>query len=547
MQVEAWGLHGEIQAADLFLRALVKPAGFGKAVHVNRIVRLLLTLVPVVLLLGSCTILPKIEDKPVAVALPVPESGPLVKVSRRLAEGRAKEQSSFLLLEDAGEALKWRLALIDSARSSIDIQLYLWHGGTSSELLFERALQAADRGVRVRVLVDDFLLKTNNAALASLSRDHPNFEIRIFNPGRIRGSSLGAMTEMLANFKTLNRRMHNKTFTVDRCMSIVGGRNIGDHYYGMDEDYNFIDLDVLVSGPVVSDVSDGFDVFWNDPAAFPGEYLSRKSVSDKVKEARGSFLRRLSEEQNGKLRDYSIRRADWSKELAGLPKQMVSGRAKFVQDDPDPEKDDRAVVMNLRGMAGSNRGEIQLVTPYLIPSKQGVENVGRLTADGMIISFLVPTLAANNQAAVDGHYRRYRRSLVEAGTQLSELRADPSEEVRSLADVEPVRSRRITLHLKAVVGDRNRCFIGSLNLDPRATDINTESGLLIESPALASQLGALIETLGNEQNSWKVSQDENGRLRWESRGEVRRRPPPASWGQRFLGWFAGLLPIENQI
>jgi len=495
--------------------------------------------------LCSCNILPKITDKPVSMALPVPETGSLQKASRSLAQGRAKGDSSFLLLEDAGEALKWRLALIDSAQSSLDIQLYLWHGGASSELLFERTIQAADRGVRVRILVDDFLLNSDSSRLATLCRNHPNFEIRIFNPGRIRG--LGSMTEMLANFSTLNRRMHNKTFTADRCMTIVGGRNIGDHYYGMDEEYNFIDLDVLTSGPVVAEVSDGFDEFWNDPAAYPGEYLSRKNVPEKVAEARNGFRQTLERERNGKLKGYPIEHYDWSLELAGLKQEMVRGRARFVQDDPDPESDDREVMTNLRQMTADRSGEIQISSPYLIPTKKGLENLAKLTKQGMRIQVLVPSLAANNQAVVDGHYRKHRKAIVDGGSVLSEFRADPSEEVRALADVGAVRSKRVTLHLKAVVGDRNKCFIGSLNLDPRAMDINTESGLMITSPQLAGELGKFLDLLGNEQNSWRVSRDSKGKIEWKSREQIRRRPPPAAWSQRILGWFAGLLPIGSQI
>ncbi len=497
--------------------------------------------------LCSCTILPKIENKPVALALPTPQSGPLVTASRSLAQGRAKGDSSFLLLENAGEALKWRLALIDSAQSSLDIQLYLWHGGTSSELLMERAIQAADRGVRVRILVDDFLLKANNAMLATLCRNHPNFKIRIFNPGRVQGSKIGGMAEMLANFSRLNRRMHNKTFTADRCMTIVGGRNIGDHYYGMDKDYNFIDLDVLTAGPVVAEVSDGFDEFWNDPAAFPGEYLSKKNVPGKVAEARSNFRKTLWNERNGKLKGYPIKYHNWSRELAKLQDEMVGGHARFVQDDPDPEEDKREVMANLRRLAADRSGEIQMASPYLIPSKEGLENLANLHAEGMRIQVLVPSLAANNHAIVDGHYRKHRKALVDGGGILSEFRADPTERVRALADVESVRCKRVTLHLKAVVGDRKQCFIGSLNLDPRATDINTESGLMIESPELAADLGNLIELLGNEENSWRVSRDDRGRIQWQSRGEVRHRPPPARLGHRLLGWFAGLLPIGGQL
>lgn len=215
------------------------------------------------LALSACTILPKIEDKEVTKAISAPNSGQVAQTAKRIHHSTPQGQSSFLLLEEAHEGLDWRLALIDSATSSIDIQLYLWHSGASSTLIFHRALRAADRGVRVRILVDDFLLHSDEPALASLCQYHPNFDVRIFNPGRIRGSTFGSMAEWLSHYRALNRRMHNKTFTVDRSLSIVGGRNIGDHYYGMDPKYNFIDLDVLAAGPVVSDISNGFDDFWN--------------------------------------------------------------------------------------------------------------------------------------------------------------------------------------------------------------------------------------------------------------------------------------------
>lgn len=498
-------------------------------------------------LLGSCRVLPEVVDKPVSHALAVPKSGPLVKASRNLASDRASGESSFLLLADAGEALKWRLALIDSARSSIDIQLYLWHDGASSALLFERLLQAADRGVRVRLLVDDFLFVADDARIATLSRNHPHFKIRIFNPGYARGSSLASFTEMLTNFKELNRRMHNKTFTADRCLTIVGGRNIGDHYYGMDEHYNFIDLDVLAAGPVVAEVSDGFDEFWNATAAYPGASLSDKNLVKEVAESRAKFRETIEEERDGKLRDYPNVHHDWSRELAGLRRKMVAGRARFLQDDPEPEHDRRVVAEGLFQMTERQDGQIQLASPYLLPSNQGIERVRGMVEEGLVVDLLVPSLAANNQAVVDGHYRKSRRRLVESSSQLSEFRADPSEEVRALADVGPVRSKRVTLHLKAVVGDRDKCFIGSLNLDPRAIQINTESGLMIKSPELAGQLADLLDTLSNEQNSWRVSMDKNGRLLWQSRGETRRRPPPAKWRTRMLAWIAGLLPIRDQI
>ncbi|MFC7338808.1 phospholipase D family protein [Haloferula chungangensis] len=506
---------------------------------------MLSALVPMIL--GSCTLLPVIGDKPPELALPVPDSGPLVKASRSLANGRAAGDSSFLLLNEAEEALKWRLALIDSARSSIDIQLYLWHGGTSSELLYERAIQAADRGVRVRILVDDFLLRASNVSVATLCRHHPNFEVRIFNPGRVRGSKIFGMTEMLANFNRLNRRMHNKTFTADRCMTIVGGRNIGDHYFGMDENYNFVDLDVLVAGPVVREVSDGFDKFWNDAASFPGMHLSKRDDPQLVELSRRGFKSTIEREKNGKLRGIGVGRGDWSGELAALRGEMVRGKARFIQDDPDPSKDKRVVATQLKLLTRTQQSEIRLASPYLLPSDEGVDQVAEMHARGVDFRVIVPSLAANNHAAVHGHYEKSRQALVEGGARLSEFRADPSEEVRDMVDVGGVRCERVNFHLKAVVSERDKCFIGSLNIDPRAVNINTECGLLIESPALAGEVADLLDELSSPQNSWQVKSDGKGGLTWESRGEVRSEPPSAGWVHRMMARVSGWLPIKNQL
>jgi putative cardiolipin synthase len=160
---------------------------------------------------------------------------------------------------------------------------------------------------------------------------------------------------------------------------------------------------------------------------------------------------------------------------------------------------------------------------------------------------LVPTLSGSDHALVDGHYDKYRERLLDAGVEIHEFRGDPSEEVRSLADTSTVRSKRVTLHLKAMVGNRNRCFIGSLNLDPRALKINTESGMLIESPELAGQLSELIDLYSNEENSWKVSRSSDGRIQWQSRGETQYRKPKGKWTRRVGAWLGGLLPIKDQI
>ena len=500
----------------------------------------------VTLLIASCTTLPEIGEKPVVKALPVATRGPLATVSQGLSQGRRSSESSMMLLEGGREALEWRLAMIDSAVSSLDIQLYMWKGGASGTLLLERTLQAAERGVRVRILIDHFL-NTNDEGMASLSRYHPNLEVRLFNPTKVRGGGLARLPSILANFDEMNRRMHNKTFTADGCMAIVGGRNFADEYFGMAEKYNFLDLDVMACGPVVREVSAGFDEFWNSTAAYPGAMLSQKGSPEMIRKARVKFGKQLEEERNGKLRDFSIERRIWRRELSTLGSEMVHGRAVFIQDEPEADEDDRHLVGQLTQMLWSQKRKLQFATPYLIPSDQGIKRLKKISDSGTDVRVLVPTLSGSDHALVDGHYDKYRERLLDAGVEIHEFRGDPSEEVRSLADTSTVRSKRVTLHLKAMVGNRNRCFIGSLNLDPRALKINTESGMMIESPALAGQLSDLIDLYSNEENSWAVSRDADGRVQWKSRGETRYRKPKGKWTRRVGAWLGGLLPIKDQI
>lgn len=497
--------------------------------------------------ISNCTLAPKVGEKPVTNSLAAPTTGTLASVSSRLANRRSRGESSFLLLEGNKEALDWRLALIDEAQSSIDIQLYLWHSGSSSRLLFDRLLRAADRGVRVRVLVDDFLFSTDEKVIAALCREQPNLDIRIFNPTLLRGSLLGSMTEFIVNFQQLNRRMHNKTWTVDRTFTIVGGRNVSDHYFGLDEKYNFIDLDVLACGPVVADVSDGFNLFWNSAQAYPGAMLSKRAKPKHLVEARAELTRQLEEERDGRLRSFSITPRDWSKEFANLSKEMVKGRAQFLQDHPDPAQDEREVMAGLRTITRNQKGELILVSPYLIPSKGALERLASASEAGMDVGILTPTLAANNQAAAYGKYRKKRRSIVESGAILYEMRHDPSEAVRAWVDTYPVRCKEVALHLKAVVGDRERCFIGSLNLDPRAMVINTESGLLIDSPELTQELFAVLQGIVHGDDTWKVKLSERNKLTWTSRGVTRKSPPPARFIKKLMARIVGWLPIENQL
>jgi putative cardiolipin synthase len=341
--------------------------------------------------------------------------------------------------------------------------------------------------------------------------------------------------------------MHNKTFTVDRTLSIVGGRNIGDHYYGMDRGYNFIDLDVLAAGPVVEDVSDGFDQFWNSSLSFPGSRLSRRVSEEAGRKFVADFRQALEAERADRLRDYPLTPRDGSGMLAGLPGGMHVGKAVFVQDRPEVEEDNRQLVNAIAALAARGKGEAIIVSPYFLPADASIENLRNATASGVRVKILTASLEANNQPLVDGHYRKLRRPLVNHGAELFELRPDPSSSIRADADIAPVVSQRVTLHAKTIVLDRRYSFIGSLNLDPRAMDINTESGMFIDSEPLARELAGWIDDLCSPENAWEVTRNAEGRIQWRSDSETRTSEPPAKWSRRLMSRISGILPIRDQL
>lgn len=502
-------------------------------------------LLALALLLTGCSINPN-GEKTVTTALSRAKSGPVVRAANSARARHGGDNSSVLLLEDNREALEWRLALADSAVSSIDCQYFLWNNDHAGRLLLSRLLQAADRGVRVRILVDDFLLDTKDRDIAALSH-HPNLEIRIFNPERLRKTFVGGTTEFILFFSEMNRRMHNKTFTVDNAMTIVGGRNVGDHYYGLDAKYNFRDLDTLIAGPVVREVSSGFDRFWNAAESTPSEWLAASVTERDLEPARRKYADIINSEADGALRLFPHAARSWSREFARLPSRMVPGKARFLQDTPEAAEDDRILVRTLFSPEQGPQRELVAATPYLIPLESGMNLLRSWRSAGVEVKVIVPTLAAGNHTAAHSHYKKYRRDILKTGARLYEYRHDPSESSRALADTPPVRGEFVSFHLKALVLDRRQCFIGSLNLDPRAVEINTESGLLIDSPALAKQLLRILDELITPENAWELTLDENDRLLWTSADGTLRRPPARSGTQRATDFFLRLLPVEGQL
>ena len=459
-----------------------------------------------------------------------------------------KGQSGFRLLTRADEALLWRLALADEATTSLDLQYYQWVRDEAGMLLFNRLVDAAERGVRVRVLVDDFLYGGEEEELAALC-EHPNIEIRIFNPQFDRSGPFGPALEFMARFGTLNQRMHAKMFVADNRMAIMGGRNIGNYYYGLYEDFNMLDVDVLTAGPIVSDISASFDEYWNSKPTYPGDQMapgktlpSTESVIAEVREELAAMAEGLAGTP------YPLESRDWSAEFAQLRSEWIPGSAEMLADEPtaSTEREGRRLLdlgFSLVGRPDSH--EMLFVSPYLVPTKETYESLARHQDNGVKVTLVAPGLGSNNQPVVHSHYRQHRRKLLKHGVDLHEIREDGTDAIQEINNVRPDDLPDIGLHAKVGVGDRKRCFIGSLNLDPRSQELNMENGLFIESPELAQQLADHIEFLADSDNAWEVTIDEEGRLTWKSRGETLRKQPGPEGMPRISDFIFGLLPVEG--
>jgi putative cardiolipin synthase len=478
-------------------------------------------------------------------SLPPAERGTLAEVALKFAETHDDEQSGFLLLSPNDVAFRWRLALIDHAVDSIDVQYFIWQRDEAGLLLFERLLKAADRGVRVRLLVDDLLFAAKDRSIAAITR-HPNFDIKIFNPGRVRDSNLGKLGEFLLYLRQLNRRMHNKMFVADNQLVIIGGRNIGNQYFGLGEKYNFRDLDVLVTGSVVEEISDAFDVYWNAQLSYPAGAMSQEATYEEVEPLRDMAADFFIDKRDFLL-SYPIGPQAWVEKLMNAPSIMHSGKAHFLQDQPVNYGGEEYRLDALLGtLSEPSHEELIMVTPYLIPGGL-LKRMEKLESEGVQIKIITGSMGANNHTAAHSHYKKYRRPILETGAELYEFKHDPSPAVREIVDVPPAEADFICLHVKALVGDRQRCFVGSLNIDPRALEINTENGLYIESKGLCGQLAEQFDTLMSSENAWRVYLNEDNQLRWESNAGTVSIQPARSFWQRISDFFWSLLPIESQL
>jgi len=502
-------------------------------------------------LLAACATVDFDQPKVESTALSPAETGDtlLGRTAGRLVSGKPANRSGFYLIPDAVDALAARLVLINQAERTIDAQYYLVKADDAGRAFIRNLLQAADRGVRVRLLIDDMFTGGYDIGLAALDH-HPNIEVRIWNPF---GTRNARFWDGITNFPRINRRMHNKSFTVDNQVTIVGGRNIADEYFGSREDAVFGDLDFVAVGPLVPQVSDSFDTYWNHERAAPVPAFAK-----------------LPPDPDAALTELRARLEEWRQQLAkeayvealrqSAPAFLEPDAASFewaeyllVVDSPDKTykklgDGPGSIISELARSIGASTEEVILISPYFVPTRKGVESILALEQRGVDFTVITNSLAANNQFTVHGGYAPSRKPLLKGGVRIYEVRRDAHF---SGQDFVAASGAKATLHTKAFIVDRRDFFIGSFNFDPRSAYINTELGVIIRSPKLAAAAAAQIEErLGFQ--AWEVRLDDRGRLRWHGVGGddepvVFTKEPQTSWWDRFVAGFVRILPIRGQL
>jgi putative cardiolipin synthase len=477
------------------------------------------------------------------------ENTHLAQQIQKISAGRIAGESGFIPQVDGIDALASRLLLANRAEKSIDVQYYLIKNDLVGRTFIHSLLAAADRGVRVRVLLDDVFTSGYDAGLRAL-QSHPNFEIRIFNPfnrGAV-GRSLGA----IPSFGRVNRRMHNKTFTVDRQITVIGGRNIADEYFGAREDSKFGDLDVIGIGPVVDDVANMFDLYWNHETALPVEAFTKEL--DNPDEGLDTLRRELQASvEAAKQSRYAEAVIDRAFEQIEAESGAITWAPySLVYDSPDKGVRKKAgeagtVLTPLQETIAAATKEVLIVSPYFVPRKGGIEALKEIQGRGVDVTVITNSLAANNQFTVHAGYSPSRKPLLQNGIKLYEVRPDATVKGTEYVDSEGARA---TLHTKAFIVDQRHVFIGSFNFDPRSANINTEMGVIIDDAELGSFFSQRVGE-GLATQAYAVFLDDKGRVRWRGQRngatDVYENEPETSWWQRFKVGFVRLLPIRGQL
>ena len=495
----------------------------------------------VVSLLQSCATVPR--------DLPKTESSAIEHTIEthfgRAAEGWKQlhgDLSGFFPFANGIDALGARLYMIEKAEKIVDLQYFLMRDDRAGLVVQAALINAAERGVRIRLLLDDVFTSASDRSLLVLNQ-HPNIEVRLFNPVSRRGFY---SLNFIGSFNKANRRMHNKSLTVDNAISIVGGRNIADEYFQLRDDAVFSDFDILAFGEIAKTISSSFDIYWNHELAIPIEHLLKESNSDALESERSRLVAEAKTAFEATYKEALS--SDILQKLIIGEQDLFVANAVVISDDPNKLLNPvggkhMRLAAEIDNILQHAERELIFISPYYVPGKDGVQYTRELTDKGVRIVILTNSLKANNHVAVHSAYSGYRKELIGAGVELFEVRANAGREAQGGKG-----PSMLTLHTKLILIDRRYLFVGSLNLDPRSLEINAEMGLLIDSEELVGLMAEGIEDI-LPSVAYRVLLNDRNHLEW--RGVIGGKPvtenrdPLASWWLRFKSWFLKIVPEEQ--
>jgi putative cardiolipin synthase len=505
----------------------------------------------VVLALAACSSLPENVQRPESRALTDTGETLLAKQIEPLTAAHPGE-SGFLVISDGVEAFGARLRIVNMGQRSIDAQYYIWHNDLTGNVLYNHLLAAADRGVRVRILLDDLDASGKDDILQKIDA-HPNVEVRLYNPF----SNRSFKTDFITDTDRVNHRMHTKTLTVDNQVTIFGGRNIGDEYFSASEEVGFGDMDAMAVGPIVNEVSDQFDLFWNSEWVYPVSAFPRdEPITEQDMQAFRQQAEQLRVEAqaseyaqiilDSEASDtYSMAEVDfsWSDWFLAydLPSNAAGGEITAETN----------LAPRLKQGMDAATTEILIVSPYFVPGAEFTQYLIGRVADGVKVKVLTNSLASNDVGMVHAGYMRYREDLLAGGVEVYEFRALHNTELEEELGRNKIDSQKASLHAKFFGFDRRYLFVGSFNLDARSAVWNTELGAYFEAPEQATEMSEVFDD-GIMQFAYRLSLDEDGELTWitlDENGEevtVDQEPDTSFW-QRFNTRILSPLVPEKQL
>jgi putative cardiolipin synthase len=479
-----------------------------------------------------------------AVAADAPPADPRAFIDAELLTHPG--QTGTFVLDRGEQALLARAWLTDHARRSIEVQYFIWSTDNIGILASEALLRAANRGVKVRVIVDDLMMDAPDKTLLALAH-HPDIEIRIYNPVHSVGVPwYRRLLNLVTNFRGSNQRMHDKTLIVDGELAITGGRNMADEYFDYDHGYNFRDRDALVIGAVVPQIRASFERFWGSKLSVPVEKLySRLSLMRKHVTVKDAEIQQIYAELGAYAADGQNFAPEVHAAIDSIPAnfpvlaaQLAWGQVDFLSDLPGKNSGSAGLggggltTAALATLLQGAQREVLIQSPYLVLSDAAMELFRATIARGVRVRISTNSLASTDNLQAFGGYRAQRRKLLRMGLEVHEYKPDPQiqrEVMQRYAALRP-EAPVFALHAKTMVVDRAAVFVGTYNLDPRSENLNTEVGVVIRDAGQAGAVAAAIEADMQPANSWNAAQDDPDRF--------------ASRGKRLRAWFWGIMPIK---